>query len=405
MHSICTAARVGCINVWERDEEKVEQMVLHTPVVKRFRRVSPSRYTAMQDCLLREVWTASGNEPLLPPSPLAKLGSVIHHLLEAAGRGHLDGGGNRTIGAAWDELVSQAEKKMTLSALQQHQVPLSRSIPDFEVRKLRACRRATEIAHDAFLSQDDLPRQSSGPTGFELWVESKDGLVGGYIDRVTMTKAGVVLSDYKSGALFDFGRGEGAGELKRAYKEQMELYAALYRAEYGNWPVWLELVPLQGTPVEVAFDHEGAERLLAEASTFLCAANKRIAEVMNGNAEITDLALPQAVHCRLCLFRPACQAYWIARKQESEEKWPADVKGFLRETTHLRSGKVCMTIVGGDSSAPTCITVRNLTDCADRHPLLHLIQPGSRLAVYGLKYHYRSADYTETQNTVIYGTD
>lgn len=405
MHSICIAGRAGCISVWERDDEKVDQMGIESLVVQRFRRLSPSRYTAMQGCLLREVLTASGNEPLLPPSPLAELGSITHHLLEAAGRGHLEGGGNWKVGDTWDELVSQAEKKTVLSALRKHQVPLSRSIPDFEVRKLRACRRAAEIAHDAFLLQDGLPRPSSGPAGFELWVESLDGLVGGYIDRVTMTKAGVTLSDYKSGAVLDFDTGEGSGELKRAYKEQLKLYAALYRLKCGAWPIRLEVVPLQGTAVEVVCDPEESEQLLEKASAFLHAANRRIAEVASGRAEITGLASPQAVHCRLCLFRPACQAYWNARRLKPQEKWPADVKGFLRETTRLRNGKVCMRIVEGDLSTLPCVTVRNLTDCADRHPHLHLAAIGSGVAIYGLKFHHRSSDYTETQNTVIYGTD
>jgi hypothetical protein len=380
-------------------------MGLEYLLVKQFRRMPPSRYTAMKACLLREVWTASGNEPLLPPSPLAELGSVIHHLFEAAGRGQLDGGGNGGIDATWDALVSRAEKKMIPSALRQHQVPLSRSIPDFEVRKLRACRRAAEIAHDTFRTHNGRRRQSPEPTGFELWVESDDGQVGGYIDRVTMTKDGVVLSDYKSGAILDSGTGEGPGELKRAYKEQLELYAALYRLKCGTWPIRLEVVPLQGTPVEVVFVPEDAERLLAEANTFLRTANKRIAQVENGSAAITGLASPQAVHCRLCLFRPACQAYWSVRGRESQEKWPADVKGFLRERTRLRNGKVCMRIAEGDLSTSSCITVRNLMYCADRHPILHHTQTGSWVAIYGLKYHYRSGDYTETQNTVIYGTD
>ncbi len=384
---------------------EVQQMDLERLVVKQFRRVSPARYTAMQACLLREVCSASGNEPLLPLSPLAELGSVIHRLLEAAGRGQLDGGQNGSVDATWEELISQAEKKMALSALRQHQVPLRRNIPDFEVRKLRACHRAAEIAQDAFRAYDGRPRQSPQPTGFELWVESEDGQVGGYIDRVTMTKEGVVLSDYKSGAILDSGTGRGPGELKRAYKEQMELYAGLYRLKFGAWPIGLRIVPLQGTPVEVALDPEDAERLLAEASTFLYTANERIAKVMKGSVEITALAVPQAVHCRLCLFRPACRAYWIARRQESQEKWPADVKGVLRETTRLRNGKVCMKIAEDDSHTSSCITVRNLADSTDRHPFLHRTTIGKWVAVYGLNRDYRTGDYTETQSTVIYGID
>jgi len=380
-------------------------MNLKNLVVKQFRRVSPSRYTAMQACLLREVWTAAGNEPLLPLSPLAELGSVIHRLFEAAGRGQLHGGRKEKVDATWNELVLDAERNMARSTLRQHQVPMSKSIPDFQVRKLRACRRAAEIAHAAFRAYDGRSRQSPQSTGFELWVESDDGQVGGYIDRVTMTEEGVVLCDYKSGAVLDPGTGDGSSEPKRAYKVQMELYAALYRLKSGVWPIRLEIVPLQGTPVEVRLDPENAKRLLAEASVFLRSANKRIAEVEDGSTEIIDLASPRSMYCRLCLFRPACQAYWFAKRQESQEKWPIDVEGFLRETTRLRNGKVCMKIAEDDSPTSSFITVRNLTDSMDRHPLLHRTAIGERVAVYGLNRDYRSGDYTETQNTVIYWVD
>ena len=370
--------------------------------MKPIRRVSPSRYTAMRGCLLREVWTASGNEPLIPPSPLAELGSVIHELLKAAGFGQLEGGGNDKVDRTWLDLVSQTEKRMMLSTLRRQQVPLSRSIPNYEVRRLRACHRAAEIARDAFRGRGGRPRQSREHAGYELWVESQDGQVGGYIDRVTMTPDGVVLSDYKSGAVLISGKGKGPGILKQAYKDQLTLYAALYQIKCGSWPVRLEVVPLQGAPTEVAYDPGKAERLLMEASALLRTANKRIAEVESGRMEIIGLASPRAEYCRLCLFRPACQAYWLTRSHGAQATWPADVKGLISEITRLRNGKVCMRIAQDEPTKSSCITIRNLTDSVDRHPLLRQAQPETRVALYGLDYHYRSADYTETQDTVIF---
>lgn len=64
-----------------------------------------------------------------------------------------------------------------------------------------------------------------------------------------------------------------------------------------------------------------------------------------------------------------------------------------------------MKIAEDDSPTSSCITVRNLTDSTDRHPLLYRTTTGKRVAVYGLNRDYRSGDYNETQNTVIYGTD
>jgi hypothetical protein len=373
-------------------------------ILKPIRRVSPSRYTAMRSCLLREVWTAAGNPPLLPPSPQAELGTVIHELLGAAGRGELEGGGHDRIEQTWGDLVSLAEKRMALSALQRHQVPLSRSIPDYEVRKLRAFRRATEIAGVAVRGHVEWPKQGREDTGCEVWVESHDGQIGGYIDRATMTAEGVVLSDYKSGAVLISEKGACSRVVRRAHKEQLTLYAALYQLKCGVWPVRLEVVPLQGAPVAVPYDTGEAQRLLAGADTFLHEANRRIAEVESGRRRIVELASPRAENCRLCLFRPACHAYWLARTQEAQAKWPADVRGTVHETTRLRNGRVCVRIAQSDQSSASCITVRNLTDGAARHPLLDKAQPGSMVALYGLEHNYHSGDYTETQNTVIFVT-
>lgn len=356
----------------------------------------------MRSCLLREVWTAAGNPPLLPPSPLAELGTVIHELLGAAGRGELEGGGHDRIETTWLDLVSRAEMRMARSALQRHQVPLSRSIPDYEVRRLRAFHRAAEIAGVAVRGHVGRPRQGSEHTGCEVWVESNDGRIGGYIDRAKMTPEGVVLSDYKSGAVLVSDENASSRMARRAYKEQLMLYATLYRLTFGVWPVRLEAVPLQGAAVAVPFDAAEAEGLHADAVVFLQDANRRIAEIEIGRGKAAELASPRSGHCRLCLFRPACQAYWFARTQSPQEKWPSDVRGVVHETTCLRNGKVCMRIAQSDQPGASCMTVRNLTDDTTRHPLLHKTQPGSRVALCGLGYDYRSGDYAETESTVIF---
>jgi hypothetical protein len=63
-----------------------------------------------------------------------------------------------------------------------------------------------------------------------------------------------------------------------------------------------------------------------------------------------------------------------------------------------------MRIAQSDQSSASCITVRNLTDGAARHPLLDKAQPGSMVALYGLEHNYHSGDYAETQSTVCYVT-
>ena len=386
-------------------EKSGTNLLLERLTMKRFRRVSPSRYTAMQACLLREVWTASGNDSLLPPSPHAELGSIAHRILEAAGRGELEGVDKDGVDERWKALVSEAEARMELSPLRRHQVPLSRSIPDFQVRRLRTCSRAVEIARDAHRGSGKLPEPSRRATGFELWVESDEGELGGFIDRASETTEGVVLSDYKSGAVLESGQEKCSRELKQAYRIQMQLYAALYRQRTDTWPVRLEVIPLQGEPIKVVFEPEHAERLLHEAKEFLRAANNRIDAVQDGTMDTTVLAVALPEHCRLCLFRPACSAYWDARQMDIDAKWPSDVRGILEEFTPLRNGKICLRIGQADSPSLSSIVVRGVTDSLDRHPSLTSMPIGACVAVYGLKRDYRSSDYIETQNTVIYRTN
>ena len=183
------------------------------------------------------------------------------------------------------------------------------------------------------------------------------------------------------------------------------LYAALYHIKTGRWPVRLEVVPLHGEPVELTYNPKDAECLLAEANRLLRTANARIGEVEGGRANITGLANPRASTCRFCLFRPACQAYWLARELDPHAKWPSDVTGVIKAMTHLRNGKVCLRLAKGDSASSPCITVRNLTDTTERHPLLQEGLVGTRVSLYGLDYDYRTGDYTETATTVIYVTN
>ena len=359
----------------------------------------------MRGCLLREVWTAAGNDPLLPPSPLAELGSLIHKLLGAAGRGELEGGSDDRIKQTWIDIVSLAEERMTLSVMQRHQVPLSRTIPDYEVRRMRAFHRAKEIAGIAVRGAFERPKVGRERTGCEVWVEAHDGQIGGYIDRATKAEDGVVLSDYKSGTVMTSGKAPSSLVVSRHHREQLMLYAALYRFTYGDWPVRLEVVPLHGTAISVQYDVEEADGLLADAMAFLQNANQSIMDVETGRRQIAELASPDSKNCRFCLFRPACPAYWSARPQGSQTRWPADVEGMVKEKTRLRNGKACLRIMQYGQPEQPCITVRNLTDDVARHPLIYAAQPGVKIALYGLEHNVRSNDYEETHNTVLFADE
>lgn len=358
----------------------------------------------MRSCLLQEVWTSSGTEILLPSSPVAELGSVIHKLFEVAGRGQLIEASKEKVDETWARLIMEAEDRMLKSHVRKLLVPLSKSIPDFEVRRLRACRRAVQIAQEIRCSPLKFNDDSSGCTGFELWIETNDGAVGGYIDHIKRTDQGIVLVDYKSGAVLERDSG-GTRVVKEAYKDQMELYAALYHYKFGEWPVDLEIVRLEGAVMKLEWEPVGAEQLLASARRLIQDVNMKIAEVQSGKIGATSLASPNARGCGVCLFRPGCQAYWTVREHDLTQRWPHDIRGILKEKIALRNGTFCLRITKDLSSTDEVASIRNISNSPQRHPLLLSLQAGSHLAVYCLRYLHGSKDYAETQSSVIYQTD
>lgn len=194
--------------------------------LKPITRVSPSRYDAMKQCTLREVWAAGGQSCLLPVSPAARLGTAIHQLLEDAGRGRLTSADHSAVKRQWEELVGEAESTMRASWLDRHFVPLRSSVPRFEVRQLCALERALAIAQAAAYARRE-PAHDKRTAGLEKWVATPDGSVGGYIDHVMEGPGGPVLRDYKSGSIDDANAGAPRAAVKESFAVQMRLYAAL----------------------------------------------------------------------------------------------------------------------------------------------------------------------------------
>jgi hypothetical protein len=60
-------------------------------------------------------------------------------------------------------------------------------------------------------------------TGFELWVESRDKAVGGWIDSARRSKDGIVLSDFKSGEVLEKPGGMQKKEIKKGHSYSVVL--------------------------------------------------------------------------------------------------------------------------------------------------------------------------------------
>jgi len=389
----------GPAGLTSRSGNKVNAGILpESGPVLPLKRISPSRYTALKECALREIWSAARQQALLPPSPTAKLGGAIHRLLEEAGRERFVT--MQAVEKRWASLVDEIEEQMAQSWLERPLIPLRIMVPDYEVRKIRACRKAFEISQESsFVPHGTKARPG---VGFEVWVQSLEGLIGGFIDQVQESSDGPVLRDYKSGYVLAKREADGEPNIKGEYEAQLRLYAALYQSAFKHWPARLEIIPLQGTSRVVELQSTECARLLDEAGALLKQINAQIRELTARSAEDKEfcLASPSPSICRYCLFRPGCRAYQKARDDTSEAPWPGDVWGMVIEVRKLGNGR---TNIGLQvTKRPyTVAQIRGLNSDPGRHPALQVIRVGDQVALYNLR-GSTAGSYSETSSTVIY---
>ena len=338
--------------------------------------------------------------PLLPSSPASRLGTIVHQLLEEAGRGRLGTHAERTIDERWQELVANAEQAMTQTALEAHFVPLRETVPKYEVVRLRAEARAGELAQDF---PDTGPRAAdarANPYGYELRVESADGLIAGRIDRAVPTQAGPVLQDYKSGAIFSIRQGEGQQEIRPEYADQLRLYAALYYEATGTWPSKLELVPLAGQPMKIPLSTTESLNLLDQAKSLLANVNEQLErDADDWDAVEVSLAKPSASACRFCSYRPACAAYLSSTHEEGDRDGPADVVGAFEALTRLGNGRLMLSITRSDGSTSF---VRDITDRTAAAARLDTLEAGYPIGVFNVRRTQAARAFEEGPLTIVY---
>ena len=363
------------------------------------KRLSPSRFLALKKCALREVWASDRAPLLLPLSPKARLGTVIHAILELSGKGQLGSDPSLQVDRVWANLISETEGNMSSSWLDSPLVPLSRSVADFEVRRLRARKIALAIAEASnSYVRSDLP--STG-LGFEVWVETPDRTVGGRIDEIAPCTDGLKLRDYKTGLILENDKSDENPTVKAEYQIQLKLYAALYASSFGKWPTRLEVVDLDGREFEVPCDPSRCEDLLREAREVLVRINNSIASAASPQQAVRNLADPSPSNCNGCAFRPGCPAYRTTRTVSQLADWPKDVFGRVQYVRTLANGR-CSLGVNLATDPTTLVRVRNLEATASRHPALGRLKEGDLVGVFNLKADQEGRDFSELSMTTIY---
>lgn len=284
--------------------------------------ISPSAFSSLNACPLRAVWAAHSS-PLLPRSPKTRLGTVVHHLWEAAASGKITD--EAAFDRVWQAEIDAQETEMLRDWKEAHLVPLTLSVADLEVRRLRCRHQLTSW------------RSSMGHTTYraEQRVLDVTGAVKGRIDVVSVDSDGAHLIDLKTGQVV-----EATGAIKEEYLTQLKLYAALYYETNGDWPVSLALRTVDGHQWTLDWTIDECCDLLAEAVKVHARINTAIEQDPQGEM----LAKPDPVTCQYCPFRPACPHYWRKRRTASEEEWPMDTCGRVESLTRQGNGrwKLCL---------------------------------------------------------------
>jgi hypothetical protein len=277
---------------------------------------------------------------------------------------------------------------MMQHSIQKQFVPLASSVAHFEVRSIQAMRRAEEIASER-QRVTSAAEESVDGYGHELEVSAADGRVRGIIDAVLPGRHGPIIRDYKSGSLLT-----PEDELKSEYTDQLILYAALYHATYGTWPVELELVPLHGDSIRVSFTREQATASLVEAVALY--------EWVNSQLDDTErmpraLMRPSPSACHFCGFRPACAAYLSARNPQ-EGTWPIDVIGSVERIQTLKNGTYLIQV----SDSGRAVRVRGISASGDRHPYVSGLRIGSVAGLFSVRGAADGASFEEGGFTCVY---
>jgi hypothetical protein len=293
--------------------------------IKSIERISPSQYTSICKCAYRTVLKESLANPLLPPSPAALLGSIIHEMLELmAKREILD---KDKFMESWEYLVTEKEKELRGNGLDAY-IPLKQSVPYFAIKKLQTFKYLFQSVDSRKSFSNKSPKSYS-----EKWLESTDKKIGGYVDLILEGEK-TKLIDFKTGKVLDDGKPK---RIKSEYEVQLKLYAWLYFEKTGSYPDELWLVDLKQRWHSIPFKPEECELLADEARQMLRDISLKVKENQN-----EALASPSFETCQNCNFKPACKYYWKIKPIESTPF--LDLKGTLTSVKKFQTGSLNLEI-------------------------------------------------------------
>ncbi|MDD5361398.1 MAG: PD-(D/E)XK nuclease family protein [Ignavibacteria bacterium] len=297
---------------------------VHNINFKKIKRISPSQFFSMKNCAYKSLLAeAFDKKQLLPISPNAYFGIVLHKLLELIIKGIIKN--EEEFNRVFDEQIKVVE-----SDLQKNNysffIPLQKNVKDFGLKKIllkKHLRKALEQSG-----------KHNGARFFsEKWVESKDNLIAGKIDLLIEAGSKIEIIDFKTGEITEDildDTGEVFSEVKEEYKQQLKLYAYLYFDNTDKFPTNLSLIDLAKQKFAIEFSQSECKAIYEQAKNLLYSTNE---DITKG----TFSAKPTVINCKYCLYRPACS--FFQKLLETDYSFN-DVSGFVKNVAKYQNGNV-----------------------------------------------------------------
>jgi RecB family exonuclease len=346
---------------------------------KKIKRISPSQFYSMKNCAYKSLLAeAFDKKPLLPVSPNAYFGTVLHKMLELIAKGAVKN--EEDFNKMFDEQVKAVENNLQEEGYDFF-IPLQKNVKDFGMKKILLKKHLRNIS--------ERPATSNGVKySSEKWFESKDKVIAGKIDLVIESEREAEIIDFKTGAITQDvldDEGEIFSDIKAEYKEQLKLYAYLYFETNGKFPTQLSLVDLAKQKFTIDFTESECNIIFGEAKELLKATNESI---------ISEkfVANPSGENCKYCLYKPAC--CFFLNYLESDYSLN-DVSGIILNVVKYQNGNVSVFLKSGDRE----ITVTSFP--TEKYNELN-VHRNKRINIYNLRKEASQFVYSATKTTVIY---
>ncbi|MFS2187245.1 PD-(D/E)XK nuclease family protein [Mucilaginibacter sp. Mucisp84] len=286
--------------------------------------LSPSTFNWVAACPLRGLYANNDNSAYLAGLfPAARLGILVHKVYEDFS----------------DKLINNEEEFLTRWAFHASN---GDQFLKYDVDNYGVFLSNTWQNLQRSIQRRSVPGRVTGQSFKVLTEETLTSGCGRIIGKpdllILKNEKPVEIRDYKTGGIFD---AEANAELdngsdnviKKAYQQQMHLYAWLANSIYGNYPGKLTLISFDGVPVFVPF-----------TEIDLAVVNQKIDHVFGAfNQPPSTLANPSVENCRFCNYRAGCPF-----KDVSSPATVKDLGGIVKDVRKYPSGNIALTLENSD---------------------------------------------------------